>query len=99
MILERFEKQPSEVKDYDINYSDWLTPMGDTLVSATASVICVTNPDDTALLVQSVLVTHYGVKLWMAGGTDRARYKVTVMASTTGGRLDESELMFTIKEH
>jgi len=32
MILERFDKQPVEFKDYDIDYREWLSPMRDKIV-------------------------------------------------------------------
>ena len=98
MILERFTKQPAEVKDYDVDYAEWLDPKSDSLDTAVAVVTCITDPTDTALVVNTVEVDLKSVKLWVSGGTDKQRYKVTIQALTLGGRLDESELIFSIKD-
>lgn len=99
MILATYEKQPAEVKDYDIDYSAWLNAANDTLQSATASVICTNNATDTALIITSVVTQTPLVKLWMSGGTTGCKYKVTVLATTVGGRVDESELVFKVKDY
>jgi hypothetical protein len=98
MILEKFVKQPAEVKDFDINYSEWLLPIGDTLQGVTATVACVSTPTNTSLVVNSTSNTTSSVKFWVSGGTAGERYKLTARATTVGGRLDESELLFVIKE-
>lgn len=98
MILEKFSKQPFEVKDYDIDYSEWLSGMSDTLSNVTATVVCLTDPADTSLAINSVIVATYAAKFWVAGGTDGKKYKLTSRATTAGGRIDESELIFSIKE-
>jgi hypothetical protein len=98
MILERFTKQPAEIKDYDVDYAEWLAPMVDTLTDVEAEVECTTSPGDTALVINSVTVGTTSAKLWIAGGTAEQKYKITLQATTLGGRLDESELIFTIKD-
>lgn len=102
MILAKYEKQPAEVKDYDIDYAEWLGPVGDTVATATTTVTCDTEPVPT-LLVDSVETSDTLVKLWVSGGTAGARYKITVRMTTTGAagktRKDESELVFTVKEY
>jgi hypothetical protein len=37
-------------------------------------------------------------KLWISGGTVGTQYKVTVLMTSEGGRIDESELIFNIKD-
>jgi hypothetical protein len=98
MILETYTKQPSEYKDYDIDYSVWLADPVDTLFDITTTVECVTTTGDTALAVQHVDMTQQTVKLWVAGGTNAEKYKITINATTTGGRIDQSELIFKVKE-
>lgn len=98
MILERFTKQPAEVKDYDVNYAEWLDPMADTIDYATTTAVCTTDPTDTALAVDSVQLAPKTVKLWVSGGTDKQKYKVTIRTTTVGGRVDESELVFTVRD-
>lgn len=99
MILAKYIKQPSEVKDYDIDYLPWLEPIGDTLDNVTTAVTCLTDPLDTALIVDGLAITASTIKLWISGGTANAQYKITIKATTPAGRLDESELVFKIKDY
>lgn len=100
-VLATYIKQPDEVKDYDVDYSEWLLPMGDTLDAVDPTVECLTDPLDTSLIVRDipVSITTMACKLWMTGGTNGARYKVTLLATTVGGRKDESELIFKVKDY
>lgn len=98
MILETYTKQPAEYKDYDIDYSEWLANPADTLFDITTTVECVSTPGDAALIVQQIDMTLTVAKLWVYGGTDGQKYKITVNATTTGGRIDQSELIFKIKD-
>ncbi len=104
-ILKSFEKQPWEVKDYDIDYSDWLNGVSpaDTLASVQAIVSCITNPADTALVVDSTTVSPTKVKFMVSGGTAGETYKLTARATTSGVdgfvRKDESELRFVVKDN
>lgn len=98
MILEKFKKQPAELKDYDVDYEPWLTPIADTLDDVAGSVTCLSDPDDTSLVLVDTVFTDNRAKFWLSGGTDGARYKLTILASTMGGRIDESELIFSVKD-
>lgn len=100
MILDRKEKQPAEVKDYPIDYTEWLAEIsgGDTLASAVATVVCTSDSTDTALVVNSVSVSATGIAVWLSGGTDGQTYKVTVTVTTTGGRIDQSEFIVKLKD-
>lgn len=100
MNLGKHDKQPAEVKDYPIDYSEWLGEIsgGDTLLDATAAVICITNPANTALLVDRVVVSPAAVSVWLKAGTSGQTYKVTVTVTTAGGRIDESELTLRVKD-
>lgn len=99
MILEKFTKQPQEEKDYDIDYEPWLTPMGDTIDEVTGTVVCMSDPTDTSLVLVDVVSTTERAKFWIKGGTAGQKYKVTAICSTVGGRKDESELIFTVKDY
>lgn len=99
MRLATFDKQPTEIKDYDIDYAPWLLPMGDTLDDVVPTVECLTDPTDTSLECRSVVFTTTAAKFWMEGGTAGQRYKLTAKAFTVVGRLDESELIFTITDY
>ena len=101
MILDRKEKQPSEIKDYVVDYSAWLSEVsgGDTILSATVAVVCLDVPANTTLLVPNIVVSNVAVAVWLSAGTPDLKYKVTVKATTSGGRLDESEFIMKIKEY
>jgi hypothetical protein len=97
MILAKYEKQPAEVKDYDIDYADWLIPVEDTIDSITTSVTSETQAVPT-LEVDYTQNTITLAKLWVSGGTVGTQYKITVLMTTVDGRIDESELIFSIKD-
>jgi hypothetical protein len=97
MILAKYEKQPAEVKDYDIDYSDWLIPAADTINGITTAVTSETQATPT-LVVDYTQITITLAKLWISGGTVGVQYKVTVRMTSAGGRIDESELIFSIKD-
>lgn len=96
MILKTFLKQPEEFKDYDVSYEPWLTPMGDTLNEVDVTVDCLDDPSDTSLQFAYGEMTATLFKVWIQGGTPGYAYKVTLRASTVGGRIDESELIFAV---
>lgn len=98
MILETYIKQPAEYKDYDVNYAEWLADPVDTLYDVTAAVECVSTPGNTELLVDRIDMTTTTCKLWIGGGTANEKYKITLNATTVGGRIDQSELVFKIKD-
>jgi len=95
MKLATYRKQPVEVKDYDIDYSAWLAPMRDRIVSVSWGLR--EAPDD-ALVVDAGVFSDKAVKVWVGGGTDGASYMVEVTVTTEGGRIDQSELVFKVKE-
>ena len=97
MILETFEKQPTERKDYDIDMSPWVDPMLDAVDECLTTVTCLTNPLDTSLEV-TTQVTAKMIKVWASGGTHQAKYKVTLTVTTLGARVDQSELIFKIRD-
>jgi hypothetical protein len=97
MILAKYEKQPAEVKDYDIDYSDWLIPAEDTIDGITTTVTSETQATPT-LEVDYTQQTITLAKLWISGGSVGTQYKVTVLMTSVGGRIDESELVFNIKD-
>lgn len=100
MILEKFIKQPSEYKDYDVDFAPWLAhDKEDSLDDVSVRVDCLTDAEDDSLTVPTVQITETTAKLWVAGGTAGRKYKLTIIATTTVGRIDESELIFTVKDY
>jgi hypothetical protein len=99
VILDRKEKQPIEIKDYPISYAEWLAEAGDVLTDVQASIVCLTDPDDTALVVHNLTLASTVASVWLSGGTDGQRYKVIVTVTTQGGRRDQSEFIMKIKDY
>lgn len=97
MILDRKEKQPVDIKDYPITYAEWL--QGDTIASVSASVECLTDPSNSSLTVYNLTQAPTAVSVWLSGGTDGQRYKVSVTIDTVGGRRDQSEFILKVKEY
>lgn len=101
MILGRYTKQPTEVEDYDIDFSDWLRA-GETLATSTATVVCQSTPGDSALASSGVTIASSSVRVRLTGGTAGETYKVTVSTTSGGtgaGRLDESEFIVKVKDY
>lgn len=91
MNLGNFTKQPVEVKDYDIDYSEWLSA-GDNVESATVTV------SPTGLTVDAVYINDPRIKIWLSGGTDGAAYKLTVTMTSADGRIKQDEFKIKVKD-
>ncbi len=94
MAIGTYTKQPYDVTDIDVDFSEWLAVRtGDTLVSATVSV------DGTGMTVNpTVSLSDTVAKFWVSGGTDGTTYKVTLDVVTTFGRHKEVEVKVKVKE-
>jgi hypothetical protein len=99
MILDKKEKQPIEVKDYPIDYSDWLGEVADTIVNAEAAIVCTSNAEDVALVASNLVISTMGVSVWLSGGTAGEKYKVSVNVTTAAGRVDQSEFIVKVKDY
>lgn len=95
MLLGIQQKQPADILDYDVDFSNWL-PQGDTVTSATATASTIAG-DLAPLTVNSVQVSSTVVKVWLSGGTDGNTYTVTVRATTVGGRMKEEDFRMRVK--
>lgn len=90
-ILEFFKKQPADVQDYDIDFTEYLDALTDTAASA------VVDPEP-GITVVNYLILGNAVKVWLSGGTSGQKYKVTVRLTTTGGRVKEVEILLIVRE-
>ena len=91
MLLGTFEKQPVDVKDYDIDYAQWLA-QGDGIQSATVDV------DLPDLTVRAVFTNPTRVKVWLMGGVPPQKYKITVTVTTDDGRVLQHEFIVKVKD-
>ena len=77
-----FEKQPSEILDYDIDATEWLT-QGDNVIGAAVTI------DNAGLTLDNTTINDDRIKIWLSSGVDGAVYKVTALISTEDGRAKE----------
>lgn len=91
MILGNFTKQPIDVLDYDIDYSQWLTT-GDNVESIDVTV------EPSGLTVDNTFVNDPRVKIYLSGGTNGSTYKITVTMTTADGRVKQDEFKLKVKE-
>lgn len=90
-ILGKFYKQPTEVLDYDVDYTDWFSNRADT----PASFVVVAEAGIT--VVGSSRVGNV-VKVILSGGTDGVKYKITVRLTTSASLVKEADFTVTVKE-
>jgi hypothetical protein len=92
-------QQPSELLDYDIDYSKWLVGT-DGIASFSVDVVppydAVNNPD--GLKVTYLTNTDTTIKFWAKGGVSGTTYKATITVETADGRIKQDEIKFKIKE-
>lgn len=101
MILAKFVKQPAEVLDYDIDFSEFLTE-GDTIASTGdpptpigGSVVC----SPAGLIIGSTFVIQgTTIKQWLSGGVDGQKYKVTITMTSNAGRVKQVEFVVRVKD-
>jgi hypothetical protein len=73
-------KDPSAIKDYDMDWSDWLE--GDTIATSTWTV-------PVGITKQSESNTPTVSKIWLSGGTHGTIYTLKNVITTAGARTDE----------
>jgi len=91
-------KQPADQRDYDVDFSRWI-PDDDTITSATAVVTAIDPLTDIVVESVQVITADAIVKVWVSGGLTGSTYKITVTASTTGGRIKETEFKLRVKDY
>jgi hypothetical protein len=87
-MADKFVKDPNAVLDYQFDWSAWL-PVGDTIVSHTATV-------STGLTKDSSANTTTSVTIWLSGGTAGTTYTAACKIVTTQGRTDERTIQIQV---
>lgn len=90
-ILGKFQKQPSEVKSYKFDFTDFLADKGDTIAGCTVTA-------EPGLSVDSVGIAGGIVLAMVSSGTNGTTYKITCRATTAGGLIEEAEIQVKVKE-
>lgn len=89
MILDQFCKSTRETLDYSVDFHRELC-LGEQITGASAVVA----PD--TLTISRVEFTADSVRVWLAGGVDRERYKITVTADSNQGRRREKSFSLLV---
>lgn len=74
-------KDPLDVLDYEIDYSEFLTAASDTIESSEWSV------SPTGLTIESNANTTTRTKVWVSGGTLGVTYRLSNTIVTNNGRI------------
>ena len=90
-ILGKFQKQPAEILDYDVDYTEWFSNRLDTPAS-----FVLTN--DPGITVVGSSRNGNVVKAILSGGLAGEKYKITVRLTTTAGLVKEADFTVTVKE-
>jgi hypothetical protein len=85
-------KDPSDEVDYHVNWTRYLTRVGDTILSSSWPVV----PSGITRLTD----THDDTRatIWLAGGTDGNDYLLTNRIVTVGSRIREKSIMVRVRE-
>jgi len=86
--MKEFNKDPSAVLDYTINWASWL-PSGDTISTSAWTV-------PSGLTSASASNTTTTATVWLSGGTAGQVYRVTNKVVTAGSRTDERTIMIRV---
>jgi hypothetical protein len=101
MIIGKFQKQPAETLDYDIDFSEFLAD-GDTLLTVgdppVPSPLNVVVTPSGLSLGPTVVLNGNTIKQWLYGGTDGVKYKVTITATSNAGRVKQVEFVIKVKD-
>jgi hypothetical protein len=95
-----FKKQPRERISVLVNYEEALDP-DDTLARVFPAEVRLDAPFSTGLCTLGatpLLMSETSSRVWILGGDDGARYKVTLRVKTRRGELLEDELRVRVKE-
>ena len=95
-ILEKYEQQPGERLDYDIDFASlFLSALGDT-APGPAGVEVFAEP--VGITVDDFELNQGKVKVWLVGGTSGVTYKITARVTSALGRVKEAEITVKVKE-
>lgn len=91
-----FEKDPSAVLDYVLDWSEWFRVNRLHIPVFTAGIASATVTPDAGLTVDSFDVHHSIVRVWLSGGTAGTTYNVSCHIVTNAGREDSRRLVIDV---
>ena len=94
-VLAKFEKQPADVQDFDIDFSEWLAARGDTAAGPGGLVVTA----ESGLTVLASTLSAGVAKIWTSGGTNGVTYKLSARVTTAGNRVKSAEIKIKVKDY
>ncbi|MBT9513259.1 MAG: hypothetical protein IV104_13010 [Acidovorax sp.] len=85
------KKDPDATLDYTVDWSDWLAPLADVIVS-------VEWVSSAGITVESSTNTSATATAFVSGGVVDADEFVTCRITTSGGRIDDRTIYFSITQ-
>jgi len=95
-VLGQFTKQPSDLLDYNIDYSQWIEDEDQPASAAVA--VTLDGAATTNIVHERTEIVGQVVRSWFSGGVAGETYKVTVATTTVYGRVKEDEYKIKMKE-
>lgn len=97
-----YSKQPADRLAYDFEFADWFEELeGDDIEAAAVQVVSASIGVPADLVVEQPLRINSPstrVKIWIEGGVNGARYKLTLTIDTEGGRRKTVDFYMRVKE-
>ena len=90
-LLGKYKKQPGEILDYDMDYSEWFSNRTDLPLSSYAVA-------EAGITLVSFVLIGKVIKVTLAGGVDGSTYKVTTRLTTDSGIIREGDFAVTVRE-
>lgn len=84
-------KDPQALLDYQFDWSDWLSPDGDTIVSHVVTV-------SSGITLENSTRSSTAVIAWISGGTIGDEYEVDCLITTNAGRQDSRKMTIAIQD-
>lgn len=104
-MVAEFEKQPTEIVDYDIDMRDWFQAAGPEDFIRNIESLTIDPPGELAHGGPGVPFTvligddkPQQAKVWLSGGVDGREYKVTALISTNIGRQEEIDFLVRVED-
>lgn len=92
---ESHSKDPNAVLDYRVDWSSWLAG-GETISTSAWTVPTgITEVNDAGHPTSSTTTT---ATIWLSGGTDGTRYRVTNRITTSQGRTEDRSIYVSVME-
>ena len=94
MVIARYTQSPGEVKNYQLDYTQWLS-VGETISNTTAEISPVSVPP--LGVVATIDPTLLSVSALVSGGLESNDYTVKIITTTSGGQIKEDCIEFTVE--